>query len=58
MRAAGNSLRLAPVVVDGVSLPANPYSSAPQLSAKVPLLTGSVETEVTFFPNQQLPRSH
>ena len=36
------------------SLPANPYSSAPQLSAKVPLLTGSVETEVTFFPNQQL----
>jgi len=53
MRAAGNSLHLAPVV-DGASLPANPYSSAPQLSAKVPLLTGSVETEVTFFPNQQL----
>jgi para-nitrobenzyl esterase len=46
-------LRLAPVV-DGTSLPANPCSSAPQLSAKVPLLTGSVETEVTFFPNQQL----
>ena len=35
-------------------MPANPYSSAPQLSAKVPLLTGSVETEVTFFPGQQL----
>lgn len=48
-----NSLRLEPVI-DGSSLPASPFSSAPQLSAKVPLLTGSVETEVTFFPNQQL----
>jgi para-nitrobenzyl esterase len=51
--AARNSLRLEPVIV-GRSLPASPFSSAPQLSAKVPLLTGSVETEVTFFPNQQL----
>ena len=51
--AARNSLRLEPVV-DGRSLPAKPYSSAPQLSANIPLLTGSVETEVTFFPNQQL----
>jgi para-nitrobenzyl esterase len=48
-----NSLRLEPVI-DGRSLPARPYTSGPQLSAKVPLLTGSVETEVTFFPNQQL----
>jgi para-nitrobenzyl esterase len=51
--AARNSLRIEPVV-DGRSLPASPFSSAPQLSADVPLLTGSVETEVTFFPNQQL----
>jgi len=51
--AARNSLRLEPVL-DGRSLPAKPYTSGPQLSAKVPLLTGSVETEVTFFPNQQL----
>ena len=50
---ARNSLRLEPVV-DGRSLPAKPYSSGPQLSPNVPLLTGSVETEVTFFPNQQL----
>lgn len=48
-----NSLRLEPVI-DGRSLPARPYTSGPQLSANVPLLTGSVETEVTFFPNQQL----
>ncbi len=48
-----NSLRLEPVI-DGSSLPASPFASAPQLSAKIPLLTGSVETEVTFFPNQQL----
>jgi para-nitrobenzyl esterase len=51
--ASRNSLRLEPVV-DGRSLPARPYTSGPQLSAKVPLLTGSVETEVTFFPNQQM----
>lgn len=51
--AARNSLRLEPVI-DGRSLPASPLSSAPQLSANVPLVTGSVETEVTFFPNQQL----
>jgi para-nitrobenzyl esterase len=51
--ASRNSLRLEPVI-DGRSLPARPYTSGPQLSANVPLLTGSVETEVTFFPNQQL----
>ncbi len=51
--ASRNSLRLEPVV-DGRSLPARPYTSGPQLSNKVPLLTGSVETEVTFFPNQQM----
>jgi para-nitrobenzyl esterase len=51
--AARNSLRLEPVI-DGRSLSARPYTSGPQLSANVPLLTGSVETEVTFFPNQQL----
>jgi para-nitrobenzyl esterase len=50
---ARNSLRLEPVI-DGRSLPARPYTSGPQLSSHVPLLTGSVETEVTFFPNQQL----
>jgi para-nitrobenzyl esterase len=50
---ARNSLRLEPVI-DGRSLPARPYTSGPQLSSNVPLLTGSVETEVTFFPNQQL----
>ena len=48
-----NSLRLEPVV-DGRFLPAKPYSSGPQVSPSVPLLTGSVETEVTFFGNQQL----
>src|ERR1700719_4005931 len=46
--ASRNSLRLEPVV-DGSSLPARPYTSGPQISAKVPLLTGSVETEGTFF---------
>jgi para-nitrobenzyl esterase len=52
---AGNqSLRLAPVV-DGVTLPADPFDPvAPALSANVPLLIGSVETEVTFMPRQQL----
>lgn len=48
------ALRLAPVV-DGRTLPANPFDPvAPEISASVPLLTGTVETEVAFFPNQQL----
>jgi para-nitrobenzyl esterase len=43
------SLRLAPVV-DGTSLPRNPFDpDAPEISATVPLLIGSVETEVAFI---------
>jgi para-nitrobenzyl esterase len=42
-------------VVDGHSLPADPFDpTAPALSASVPLLIGTVETEVTFFPGQPL----
>jgi para-nitrobenzyl esterase len=42
-------------VVDGHSLPADPFDPvAPALSADVPLLIGTVETEVTFFPGQPL----
>jgi para-nitrobenzyl esterase len=42
-------------VVDGRTLPANPFDpAAPQISSSVPLLTGTVETEVTFFKNQEL----
>jgi len=45
---------LAPVV-DGVSLPADPFApQAPAQSADIPLLIGTTETEVTFFPNQIL----
>jgi len=52
---AGNpQLRLAPVV-DGRTLPGDPFDPvASELSSSVPLLIGSVETEVAFFPNQQL----
>ncbi len=50
----GPPLALAPVV-DGRSLPTDPFDPvAPELSANVPLLIGTVETEVTFFPNQVL----
>jgi len=43
-------LRLAPVL-DGSTLPRDPFSpDAPAISADVPLLIGSTETEVTFFP--------
>jgi para-nitrobenzyl esterase len=42
-------------VVDGHSLPTDPFDpSAPAMSASVPLLIGTVETEVTFFPGQQM----
>ena len=42
-------------VVDGRSLPADPFDPvASELSATVPLLIGTVETEVTFFPGQPL----
>ena len=42
-------------VVDGHSLPMDPFDPvAPAQSANVPLLIGTVETEVTFFPGQPL----
>lgn len=45
----GAGLRLAPVV-DDFTLPRNPFDpGAPEISASVPLLIGSVETEVTFM---------
>jgi len=51
---AGPPLALGPVV-DGHTLPTDPFDPvAPALSADVPLLIGTVETEVTFFPNQVL----
>ncbi|HKV04800.1 MAG TPA: carboxylesterase family protein [Candidatus Acidoferrales bacterium] len=47
-------LALAPVV-DGRTLPAGPFDpTAPEISANIPLLIGTTETEVTFFPNQLL----
>jgi para-nitrobenzyl esterase len=47
-------LALAPVV-DGRTLPAGPFDpTAPEMSADVPVLIGTTETEVTFFPNQVL----
>ena len=47
-------LRLAPVV-DGKTLPGDPFDpTAPALSADVPLLIGSTEFEVNFFPNTKL----
>jgi len=51
---ATQGLRLTPVV-DGATLPANPFSpTAPAISAEVPVLIGTTETEVTFFPNQPI----
>ncbi|HEY6905339.1 MAG TPA: carboxylesterase family protein [Candidatus Acidoferrales bacterium] len=45
---------LAPVV-DGTTLPNDPFDPvAPALSANIPLLIGTTETEVTFFPHQVL----
>ena len=42
-------------VLDGPSLPRDPFSpDAPAMSADVPVLLGTVETEVTFFPNTQM----
>ncbi len=53
-RSFGPPLALAPVV-DGGTLPVNPFDPvAPALSADIPLLIGTVETEVTFFPRQIL----
>jgi len=58
MRAGGipgnPSLRLEPTV-DGQSLPWGMFDPrATELSANVPLVTGSLETEVAFIPNQVL----
>ncbi len=51
---AGAGLRLGPVV-DHRSIPANPFDPvATSLSADVPLILGSVLTEVTFFANTPL----
>lgn len=45
-------IRLAPVV-DGRVIPADPFDpKATELSADVPLMIGSTETEVTWFANQ------
>jgi para-nitrobenzyl esterase len=50
----GPPLNFGPVV-DGHTLPADPFDPvAPAQSANVPLLIGTVETEVTFFPGQPL----
>ena len=47
-------LRFGPVV-DGATLPRDPFDpTAPEISADVPLIVGSTQTEVTFFPGQQL----
>jgi para-nitrobenzyl esterase len=47
-------LALAPVV-DGLSLPTDPFDPvASEVSAGIPLLIGTVEDEVAFFPNQIL----
>jgi para-nitrobenzyl esterase len=52
--AGAPGLRFGPVV-DGTTLPSNPFDpTAPQISANVPLLIGSTQTEVTFFAGQQL----
>jgi para-nitrobenzyl esterase len=47
-------LRLAPVV-DGKTLPGGPFDpTAPAMSAEIPVLIGSTEFEVNFFPNTKL----
>ena len=51
---SGPPLNFGPVV-DGKSLPGDPFDpTAPELSGNVPLMIGTVETEVTFFPGQPL----
>lgn len=52
---AGNqALHLAPVV-DGRTLPRDPFDpAAPEMSASVPLLIGSVATEIAFIPSTPL----
>ncbi len=42
-------------VMDGHSLPVHPFDpTAPAQSANIPLLIGTTETEVTFFPGTQI----
>jgi para-nitrobenzyl esterase len=44
-------LRLGPVV-DGKTLPANPFEpTASEISADIPVIVGTTEYEITFFPN-------
>jgi para-nitrobenzyl esterase len=51
---AGPPINWGPVV-DGRTLPSDPFDpAAPELSGNVPLMIGTVETEVTFFPGQPL----
>ncbi len=51
---APGGLALAPVT-DGRSLPVDPFDPvAPEMSKNIPLLIGTVETEVTFFPHMIL----
>ncbi len=51
---AGPPIGFSPVT-DGKSLPVDPFDpTAPAQSANIPLLIGTTETEVTFFPNQIL----
>src|SRR5262249_27818818 len=39
-------------VVDGVTLPAGPFDpTAPDLSSNIPVMIGTTEYEITFFPN-------
>jgi para-nitrobenzyl esterase len=54
MTAAGNGLRLAPVV-DGHSLPRDPFDpTAPEISADVPMIIGTAETEGSYFAPPEL----
>lgn len=47
-------LRLAPVI-DGKTLPGGPFEpAAPEMSANIPVLIGTTEFEVNFFPNTKL----
>jgi para-nitrobenzyl esterase len=50
----GNGLRLAPVV-DGHSLPRDPFDpTAPEISANVPMIIGTAETEGSYFAPPEL----
>jgi para-nitrobenzyl esterase len=50
----GNGMRWGPVV-DGSSLPRDPFDpDAPQVSAEVPMLIGTAETEGSFFSPPEL----